>query len=111
MGRYIVCILGGLFLLAALGVAGWEVLAPGPGGEVALRPLGALWYWLDPGSLNLAQAVVERYLLPALWDPVIAGLLRRPALLVFAAPGAVLLALCLLARLWRRRGRGARRGR
>ena len=30
---------------------------------------GELWYALDRGSLNFAQAITQRYLHPALWDP------------------------------------------
>ena len=102
MGRLFLCSLGWLFFLATLGAGAWEVFAPAPNGGTGLRPLGALWYWIDPGSLNLAQAVVERYLLPALWDPVIVALLQQPAVLVFAVAAFALLALCLIMRLWRR---------
>jgi len=40
---------------------------------------GQLWFALDTPSLNLFQAVVQRYLHPALWDNVIVPLLLRPA--------------------------------
>ena len=102
MGRLFLCSLGWLFVLATFGAGAWEVFAPAAKGGVALRPLGALWYWIDPGSLNLAQAVVERYILPELWDPAIVTLLQQPAVLVFAVTAFVLLALCLIIRLWRR---------
>lgn len=102
MGRLFLCSLGWLFVLATLGAGAWEVFAPASDGGIALRPLGAFWYWIDPGSLNLVQAVVERYILPALWDPVIVAVLQQPAVLDFAVPAFVLLALCLIMRLWRR---------
>jgi len=85
---------GWLLLLAALAVAGWELLAPSETAGFALRPLGELWYRLSPGSLNLLQAIVERYIWPPLWDPAIVGVLRLPALLVFAVPALIILAGC-----------------
>lgn len=48
-------------------------------GMLTLKPLGQIWYETDAGSLNLLQAVVQRYLLPELWDPVILALLTWPA--------------------------------
>ncbi len=62
--------------------------------------VGELWFDLHVGSLNLAQAVIQRYLHPALWDPAIVWVLRLPAWLVFAVPG---LALSILCRKRRRR--------
>ena len=90
--------IGGLFLLAAAGVLGYEVARASDGGAFGLQPLGQVWYDVDPGSLNLVQAVTERYLSPALWDPVILTLLYWPAFLVFLVPGLVLTLLCA----WRR---------
>ena len=95
--RYVLCIGGWGLALAAVAAAAWAVAVAGPAG-IAERPLGELWFKLDPGSLNLIQAVVERYIWPPLWDPAIASVLRLPAALVFAVPAAVLLALCLLRR-------------
>jgi hypothetical protein len=86
--------LGWFLLLAALAVAGWEVFVPNAAVGFTLRPLGELWYSLDPGSLNLLQAVVERYIWAPLWDPAIVGVLRLPALLVFAVPAVAILAVC-----------------
>lgn len=43
-----------------------------------LMPLGELWYRLDPPSLNLVQAVIERYLTPHLWDPALVTILQAP---------------------------------
>ncbi len=48
-------------------------------------PLGALWYEIDNGSLNLVQALVQRYLHPAIWDPGIQTLLTAPAFAAFFA--------------------------
>lgn len=86
--------IAGGFCLLMEGLA-WRVT-----GEFAFREGGALWYSLDPGSLNLVQAVIERYLWPPLWDPALLSILRLPAVPLFLGSGVLCL---LLARLGRRR--------
>ena len=83
----------------ALGGDVWQVAAGG-----AWRPmaLGQLWFSFDSASLNLTQAVVQRYLHPWLWDPAFVQLLLWPAWVV---PGALAIPLFLLCR---RRHRAAR---
>lgn len=103
--RFLACLFGWLFALATLVVAAWEVFAPDPAAGVRLRPAGELWYGLDAASLNLVQAVIERYVWPPLWDPVIAGLLQLPAVLLCAGAAALFVALC---HAWRLRRRGKR---
>ena len=73
-------------LLLASGVAlgfltGWDV------------PLGESLFRYDPALLNTAQAVIQRYLAPALWDEGVLPLLERPAWAPPAALGAFLLML------------------
>lgn len=63
---------------------------------------GELWYGLDRSSLNLMQALTQRFLWPPLWDPGAVTVLRWPAVLIFGVPG---LALLLLVRRKGRRGR------
>jgi hypothetical protein len=41
--------------------------------------LGSRWYGLSPGSLNLSQAIIERYVWPPLWNPGITTILLWPA--------------------------------
>jgi len=53
-------------------------------------PLGAVLFRLDPGILNLAQAVVQRYLLPMLWDDVLLPVLEAPAFVAPAVLGGAL---------------------
>ena len=86
-------LIGYLAVAAALTVVGWDVVDALAGGSFRMTALGSLWYGLDPGSLNLAQAVTQRYIHPALWDPVAITLLQWPATAVFAALGMVLLLL------------------
>ena len=67
---------------AALGfLAGWDT------------PLGAALFRYDPALLNIAQAGIQRYLLPALWDEAALPLLERPAWVLPVALGVLLLVL------------------
>ena len=38
---------------------------------LTFTPLGESWYAVSPDTLNLAQAVIQRYTFPFIWDPVI----------------------------------------
>jgi hypothetical protein len=53
--------------------------------------LGQLWYELNRSSLNLVQAVVQRYIHPFLWDPIIVSILLSWAFAVLMILGALLL--------------------
>jgi hypothetical protein len=53
-------------------------------------PLGAVLFRLDPGLLNLVQAVVQRYLLPMIWDDVLLPVLEAPAWVVPAILGGAM---------------------
>ena len=53
--------------------------------------LGQLWYDLNRSSLNLVQAVVQRYIHPFLWDPIIVSILLCWAFAVLMVFGALLL--------------------
>jgi ABC-type Fe3+ transport system permease subunit len=55
--------------------------------------LGQLWYELNRSSLNLAQAVIQRYIHPFLWDPIIVTILLSWAFAVLMILGVLLLAL------------------
>jgi hypothetical protein len=91
-------LLGLLFIVAALVVLGADLTAASEVGQFELRPLGALWYGLHPGSLNLTQAVIERYIWAPIWDPVLITVLQWPAAVVFGVLGLVLFALGFLPR-------------
>jgi hypothetical protein len=88
MGR----ILGWIFLVTGAGFAAADLLFPAPGG-FTLRALGQWWFFIHPGSLQLAQPAIERHVAPFLWDPVILSLLQVPAALLFAGLGAALVLL------------------
>jgi len=78
--------LGGLMLLSDLHITG---------GGLDYRPaaLGEVWHHWHVPSLNLLQAIVERYVLPQLWSYVLLPLLLAPAWIVAVILGAVLIAL------------------
>jgi hypothetical protein len=97
-------ILGWLLIVAAVLVAANEAYAWLDQGSYHVTAAGELWYELDRGSLNLMQAIVQRYVAPVLWDDGIRPLLLLPAWLVLGVPGVLLVALC------RRRGRRRRPG-
>ncbi len=96
-------IIGWLFLAAAAAALGWDVVVWVDAGAFPATVLGQRWYDLHSGSLGLAQAVIQRYIWPPLWDPGISWILLRPTWLVFGILG---LAVVLI---FRRRHRRRRR--
>jgi len=71
-------IFSGIFLIGFLAIAGL-------GGWLATQShdltaaAGQIWYQTHPGSLNLIQAVTERYVSQALWDEALFPTLLWPA--------------------------------
>ena len=96
-------LIGLLVLLSGLAVLVRDLIAWADTGHFAPIVLGQLWFNLAPASLNLVQAVIQRYVFPALWEPGITTLLLLWAAPALILPGGVLLILC------RRRERGRRR--
>ena len=86
-------IFGGLLIALALVTLGYDLYRLSAGLGRGFSPLGQIWFDLHPGSLNLVQAVIERYVWQPLWDPGIATILQWPAVLDFAVPGAVIILL------------------
>ncbi len=58
--------------------------------------LGEVWFAVAPGSLNLTQAVTQRYIAPELWDPGITWVLNQPAVAVFGLLGLAFMGPSLL---------------
>ena len=81
---------GWVLVCLALAALGYEVLLAAASGTWRMIAAGELWYALDRGSLNFAQAITQRYLHPALWDPIIQSALTWPAWSLLGAPGVAL---------------------
>ncbi len=60
-------------------------------GSFRLFGLGELWSQLDIGSLNRAQAAVQRHLSGSLWTSVVGPVLTVPAVLAFLGLGVFFL--------------------
>jgi methionine-rich copper-binding protein CopC len=86
-------LLGLALVCAGLAVAARDALAFLRTGDLAPLALGQLWFDLHRSSLNLAQAIVQRYVAAWLWDPVITTLLFLWAAPVLAGLGGTLLVL------------------
>lgn len=97
-------LMGYLLALAGLGfliVDGARTIAAG---EVMLTAFGQSWFNLDPASLNGAQALVQRYIHPFVWDPIIQTILQWPT---FAVALGLSLLFVIIGRPRRRGGRSA----
>jgi|DewCreStandDraft_4_1066084.scaffolds.fasta_scaffold146790_2 hypothetical protein len=101
-------VLGWLLMAAAASALAYDLAGWSGAEALRLSALGELWFKLDRASLNLAQAVVQRYVWPQLWDPGIVTVLLLPAVLVFAVPGGAMLGLSLIGRGEHRRRRRKR---
>ena len=88
-----------LFACGAMIALGGDIWQAAVEGAWQPQALGQLWFTLDSGSLNLTQAIVQRYLHPWLWDPALVQLLLWPA---WVLPGALAIVLFLLCRRRRR---------
>lgn len=76
--------------IVAMVIDGMKSIASG---RVVLTPLGQTWFDLAPASLNTAQAAVQRYVHPYLWDPVIQWILLWPTWAVLMVIGVLFVAV------------------
>jgi hypothetical protein len=90
MIRVLFRVIGAALLLAGLVLLARDLVPVARGAGFQPEALGQLWYAVDPGSLNLLQAVIQRYLLPALWDGGVVWLLLQPAFAVALVLGVLL---------------------
>jgi len=86
-------VLGWFLFAVSLLLLGSEIISSLQAGEWDPQLLGVLWFQLDSGSLNLVQAIVQRFLHPYLWDPMIQTMLLWPAWPIFMIPGILLITL------------------
>ncbi len=82
-------VLGWVLIVLAVATAGHEAISSLDAGVYDRLAFGELWAKIDIASLNLVQAVIQRYLLPWLWDGVILNIILLPAWVVFGVPGVV----------------------
>ena len=102
--RFLFGLLGVLAL--AIGLAAGALLAAAAASGLALmQPLGQIWFSLAPGSLNLAQATIERGIWPPLWQSGVLPVLQQPAPYVALAGLLIAVLLLALARSGRKRDR------
>lgn len=81
---------GLVFLALALAAIAFELWSAIHGGGYRMIAAGELWFKVHGPSLNLSQAIVQRYVHPVIWDPVIITLLKWPAWSIFGGIGAFL---------------------
>ena len=84
-------LIGWIIFLAGVSVLVRDVLVWIDTKRWAPMALGQLWYDLNHSSLNLVQAVVQRYIHPFLWDPIIVTILLSWAFAVLMILGVLLL--------------------
>ena len=99
----------GVFLLGFLcvaGIAAWLTVQ----GQDLSAAAGQVWYQTHAGSLNLIQAVVERYVSQTLWDEALFPALLWPTWVLLAGLALVFLSAFGLIRL-NMRGRAGKRRR
>src|SRR5262249_14322989 len=86
-------LIGWIIFLARLSVLVRDVLVWLDTKHWAPIALGQLWFDLNRSSLNLVQAVVQRYIHPFLWDPIIVSILLCWAFAVLMVLGALIIFL------------------
>jgi|SRR5690606_14625935 hypothetical protein len=89
--------IGWILCIAALAFLFRDVAVLAVTGSFTPLITGQLWHDFSPYTLNLAQAVVQRYISPWLWDPVIRTWLLWPAWISFGLIGLILV---LVFRRW-----------
>ena len=84
MFKFVIRLLGLLFLALAVIAALLDLTRSIADSAVVITPLGVDWFRASPSTLNLVQALVQRYVHPWVWDPAIQWVLRSPTWAVFA---------------------------
>lgn len=86
-------VIGWILFLAGLSVLARDVIAWFDTKIWAPIAVGQLWYEIDRSSLNLVQAVIQRYVSPFLWDRIILNILLCWASALLIGLGAAVLLL------------------
>ena len=85
--------IGGLLLGVSAIVLIWDDMIVGGFEDWRPSSFGELAFRLAPEWLNLSQAIIQRYVSPWVWDPVIQTVLLWPAWPVLGALGLAFLGL------------------
>ena len=83
-------VIGWVLVAASVAILASDVIAWFDLGVLTFITTGELWFTWHNGSLNLLQAITQRYILPELWDPIFVTVLLWPAFLVIGVPGLIL---------------------
>ena len=86
-------IIGWIFIVLALAVVAWEAMGFFEFGEWRLIVFGEIAFRLFPETLNLAQAITQRYIADWAWDPLIQTILLWPAWPILGGIGLLFLLL------------------
>jgi hypothetical protein len=86
-------LIGWVIFLAGVSVLVRDALVWNDTKRWAPIAVGQLWYDFSRSSLNLVQAVVQRYIHPFLWDPIIVTVLLWWAFAVLMILGLLILAV------------------
>jgi hypothetical protein len=92
---FILRLIAVMFLILAAIAVGVEIVGFARTAHWHGISAGQLWLNLHPSSLDGAHAFIQRYVSPALWDPVMIWFLRQPAWAATGLPGLALLWLAL----------------
>ena len=83
MFRLMFKLLALLFLVLAAITAILDVTRSIADSSIVMTALGQDWFNYSRDTLNFSQAIVQRYVHPAIWDPGIQKILQAPSWLVF----------------------------
>lgn len=83
-------VIGWILVVMAVAALGHEVILAFETGSYHFIALGEQWFKINPASLNISQAAIQRYVAPWLWEPVITTILLWPTWLVLGIPGIFL---------------------
>ena len=105
--NFLVKSIGWILVLVGLAALGYDAMILLDKGTFKISVWGELWYELHPASLNLYQAVIERYIHPVIWDEFLAPLLFYKAFYLFTITGLVLVTFHRIIYLFKRVFMGA----
>ena len=83
-------VIGWILVAASIAILARDVSGWLDSGAFSFVAAGELWFTVHNGSLNLLQAITQRYIFPQLWDPIFVTVLLWPAFLVVGVPGLIL---------------------